>query len=131
MQHIAAKCITGLQSKSCTDRLKIFCLNLLQTRSFIFDMVEVVRILQNDTSNCRLFELSKSGHKTRAIKCSRILWIEPALINCRIFSNRKNPKIISRGSKNQQVKVNNLAQPTRSITTGPTCRSTNLQLVNS
>ena len=65
VQHRATKCITGLQSKSYTDRLKILGLDSLQTRRFIFDMVEVFRILQSDTSDRRLFELSKSSHNTR------------------------------------------------------------------
>ena len=67
VQHRATKCITGLQSKSYTDRLKILGLVSLQTRRFIFDMVEVFRIFQNDTSDRRLFELSKSGHNTGGV----------------------------------------------------------------
>ena len=62
----------------------------------------------------KLQKLSKESDIFRSSrKCSRISWIEPALKNSRIFSNRKNPKTLSRGSKNQHVKFNNLAQPTR------------------
>ena len=76
---------------------------------------------------CLLTPTNSGVKKQKSIKCSRISWIEPALIISRIFSNRKNPETLSRESKNQQIKSNNLAQPTRP-TTGLTCRSTNLQL---
>ena len=47
VQRCASKCINGMQSKSYQDRLRILGIDSLQKRSCVFNLVELLKIIDN------------------------------------------------------------------------------------